>query len=210
MFQFVCNRIKTMLLMFLGIVKRALCCLRRRRRLSGDPVPLTAVGVVPNTNTVENDVQEFQNWNSWPDGPDSVVAEKAQTNPIQQKIEMYRQKVKQTENLEPEEEPDFFQDMTPRITKQPKIVLKTETESRWNDGVSPRLTLDADSIGFPTAELETWEEGSGWEDQSRGGWDTADALREKRRQERQQRALELQQKKQQQQRVTGLGLRIAS
>jgi len=46
--SFIVNRLKALFLLVLGVVKRALCCFRRRRRASGDPVPLTAVGVVPN------------------------------------------------------------------------------------------------------------------------------------------------------------------
>jgi hypothetical protein len=45
---FMVNRLKALFLFLLGVVKRALCCFRRRRRASGDPIPLTAVGVVPN------------------------------------------------------------------------------------------------------------------------------------------------------------------
>lgn len=51
---FMVNRLKALFLFLLGVVKRALCCFRRRRRASGDPIPLTAVGVVPNNfNSVE-------------------------------------------------------------------------------------------------------------------------------------------------------------
>lgn len=45
---FMVNRLKALFLFLLGVVKRALCCFRRRRRASGDPIPLTAIGVVPN------------------------------------------------------------------------------------------------------------------------------------------------------------------
>jgi hypothetical protein len=46
--SFMVNRLKALFLLVLGVIKRALCCFRRRRRASGDPIPLTAVGVVPN------------------------------------------------------------------------------------------------------------------------------------------------------------------
>jgi hypothetical protein len=45
---FIVNRVKALILLLLGAVKRALCCFRRRRRQSGDTIQLTAVGVVPN------------------------------------------------------------------------------------------------------------------------------------------------------------------
>jgi hypothetical protein len=52
--SFIVNRLKALFLLVLGVVKRALCCFRRRRRASGDPIPLTAVGVVPNNvNSIE-------------------------------------------------------------------------------------------------------------------------------------------------------------
>jgi hypothetical protein len=52
---FLVKRLKALVLFFLGLVKRALCCFRRRRRQSGDPIQLTAVGVVPsNANSVED------------------------------------------------------------------------------------------------------------------------------------------------------------
>jgi hypothetical protein len=51
---FMVNRMKALFLFLFGVVKRALCCFRRRRRASGDPIPLTAVGVVPNNvNSIE-------------------------------------------------------------------------------------------------------------------------------------------------------------
>jgi hypothetical protein len=53
--DFIVKRLKALVLLLLGVVKRALCCFRRRRRESGDPIPLTAVGVVPNNaNSVED------------------------------------------------------------------------------------------------------------------------------------------------------------
>jgi len=56
--SFIVNRLKALFLLVLGVVKRALCCFRRRRRASGDPIPLTAVGVVPN-NVSSIEVREL-------------------------------------------------------------------------------------------------------------------------------------------------------
>ena len=53
---FIVNRLRALLLLILGIIKRGLCCFRRRRRGSVDPVPLLTVGVIPNNDTVENGV----------------------------------------------------------------------------------------------------------------------------------------------------------
>lgn len=42
------NRLKSLVLVVLGLVKRSLCCFRRRRRVSFDAEPLTNIGVVSN------------------------------------------------------------------------------------------------------------------------------------------------------------------
>lgn len=193
--KFLLDRLRALFFMLLGFVKRALCCFRRRRRTSCDPIPLTAVGVVPNKDTDildERNVPDIQSWNSWDDSPSSVVTEK---NSVQEKIEMYRQKARQnSEEIEPQ--PDFFQDMTPRITKPPKILLKNESDNQsWNEGTLSRLTLSADSVSFPSADLEAWEDTPGWEDQTQEDWDPDTILREKRRQERLRRHADQQQKR---------------
>lgn len=48
--EFIVNRVKAFLLFILGILRRAMCCLRRRRRSSCDSIPLSTIGVVSNTN----------------------------------------------------------------------------------------------------------------------------------------------------------------
>lgn len=47
--EFMINRLKALVVVLMGVFKRALCCLRRRQRSSFDSIPLSAVGVVPNT-----------------------------------------------------------------------------------------------------------------------------------------------------------------
>ncbi|EFN67197.1 hypothetical protein EAG_09068 [Camponotus floridanus] len=49
--EFLLNRFKALLVLLFGIFKRAMCCLRRRRRSSCDCEPLSTVGVVPNVLT---------------------------------------------------------------------------------------------------------------------------------------------------------------
>ena len=46
--EFLVNRLKALLVLVLGAFKRAMCCLRRKRRSSCDSIPLSAVGVIPN------------------------------------------------------------------------------------------------------------------------------------------------------------------
>ncbi|XP_067005565.1 receptor-binding cancer antigen expressed on SiSo cells [Anabrus simplex] len=198
---FIFDRVRALMFLLLGVVKRALCCFRRRRRNSCDPIPLTAVGVVPNKETDtsmlnERSVPELQNWNSWDDTPSSVVTEHSQRkSSVQEQIELYRQKAKYSESQD-ENQPDFFEDMTPKITKQTKILLKNENDPpSWNESLSPRLTLAVDSVSFTSPDLETWEETPGWEDQTQEDWDPDTVLREKRRQERMKRYAEQQKKK---------------
>lgn len=196
---FMVNRLKALFLLVLGVVKRALCCFRRRRRASGDPIPLTAVGVVPNnvTSVEERAAPDLQSWNSWDDNPVSVITDRSQ-NAVQQQIDMYRQQAARHGSDSDEPQPDFFEDMTPRITKQTKFILKGKEDNApsWNDSASSRLTLTMDPVIYTSPDLGTWEDTPGWEDQAREDWDPDTILREKRRLERQRRLAEQQQKRQ--------------
>lgn len=199
--SFIVNRLKALFLLVLGVVKRALCCFRRRRRASGDPIPLTAVGVVPN-NVSSIEGSDLQSWNTWEDNPVSVVTERSQST-IQQHIDLYRQQSTRHESESEEPQPDFFEDMAPHITKQTKIILKPkdmETPA-WNDPVSSHLTLAMDPVSFTSPDLGTWEDTPGWEDQAQEDWDPDTILKEKRRLERQRRLLEQQQKRQEREQV---------
>lgn len=52
--EFLVNRFKALVVFLLGVFRRAMCCFRRRRRSSCDSIPLSAIGVVPNTlNTTQ-------------------------------------------------------------------------------------------------------------------------------------------------------------
>ncbi|KAG8233120.1 hypothetical protein J437_LFUL012546 [Ladona fulva] len=212
--NFITNRLKALLLIFLGAFRRALCCFRRRRRSSScSPIPLTAVGVVPdsiNNSVGREDGPELHSWNSWEDGssPDSVITDvghnmPAPANSIQQHIELYRQSQMrqpfETEMGEPAE--DYFQDMTPRITKQQKVLVSTSKredgegeESPGGSGIwSPRLAVSSVSIPYlNSSELESWDEremdGGGW-DETAGAeaWEQARALTQAKRAAEQQR-----------------------
>lgn len=194
--SFMVNRLKALFLLVLGVIKRALCCFRRRRRASGDPIPLTAVGVVPN-NVISIEGSDLQSWNSWDDSPDSVITERSQST-IQQQIDLYRQQSTRRASESEEPQPDFFEDMAPHITKQTKIILKPKDMEApaWNDPVSSCLTLAMDPVSFTSPDLGTWEDTPGWEDQTQEDWDPDQILKEKRRLERQRRLLEQQQKRQ--------------
>ncbi|XP_066582942.1 receptor-binding cancer antigen expressed on SiSo cells-like [Prorops nasuta] len=190
--EFLANRLKALFIILLGLFKRALCCLRRRRRSSCDAIPLAAVGVLP---TIVNNNTELEQWDHWEESPVVVIPDKP-INPIQAKIDQYRQQA--TKSLEPELEEaqtNFFEDMTPKITKQLKILVKDK--QMQNQQLNPaKFAVISDPI--PTNDLQEWEENTvSWEGETIEEFgDPAEVLREQRRKEREQRLLEQQLKRQ--------------
>lgn len=116
---FITNKLKSLILFIVATFRRALCCFRRRKRVSfSENDQLTHVGVVANQT-----VNEFENWNDW--NNDSINNRKPQT--VQEHIEYYRKKQAQitgekVDDVEEIEE-NFFEDMTPNITKQMKVLI---------------------------------------------------------------------------------------
>lgn len=131
------NKIKTFIFIFVNIVRRALCCFRRRRRSSCESVPLTHV-----VSNSEEGTNNFQTWEDW----DTANDHKEKT--VQDHIEMYRKQtqiLRQAKNeLEPEEQLNFFEDMTPNITKQTKVLINTDQSGSFKQ--SNRLNFVEDSI----------------------------------------------------------------
>uniref|UniRef100_A0A0A9YAT3 Uncharacterized protein n=1 Tax=Lygus hesperus TaxID=30085 RepID=A0A0A9YAT3_LYGHE len=112
------QKIKAVFLFILNLIKKSLCCLRRRRKSSADVVPLTDVGIGPNFQGLHGNPQgdEMVNWNNWED-PSKPKAPQT----IEEHIQYYRSQRmgKQGEPTTPEEpQVDFFEDMTPTIKKQ--------------------------------------------------------------------------------------------
>lgn len=129
------NKIKSFIFIFVNIFRRALCCFRRRRRSSCESVPLTHV-----VSNNEEGKQALQTWDDWGDD------RKEKT--VQDHIEMYR---KQTQVLrqsksesDSEEQLNFFEDMTPNITKQTKVLISTDQGGSFKN--SNRLNFVEDSI----------------------------------------------------------------
>lgn len=139
--QFLMQKFKSFLLFFIGIFRRALCCFKRKRYSSTDSIPLTAIGVVPTNAT--NGSSEFDNWNNWEDGN---RGEAFKPNSIQEHIELFRQqKVLARQKLEMDEQQEnFFEDMTPRITKQTKVFLNNEDDSARSS--MSRLALNLQGV----------------------------------------------------------------
>ncbi|XP_034244870.1 receptor-binding cancer antigen expressed on SiSo cells [Thrips palmi] len=213
-FTFILTRIKLLFFHLIGYFKRALCCFSRRRRDSGEHVMLTGVGVIPSSSPamVEDTWAQWDNTNE----PECVLTYQDQKKPcdIQEHIELYRQQTmalaRRTSEETVEPEANYFQDMTPTITKQKKIFVNSRKQRESNQ---PSLSLGV-QIGHVEAggELGEWVENPGWDDDSQlDGDETVDALvRENRRQERERRLLEQQQRRMERHgRAVPLGARIS-
>ncbi|XP_015589772.1 receptor-binding cancer antigen expressed on SiSo cells [Cephus cinctus] len=189
--EFLVNRMKALFVILLGVFRRAMCCFRRRRRSSCDSIPLSAVGVVPN---IVNERMESEQWDQWEENPVVVVPDKP-LNIVQTKIEQYRQQVtKSPETPEEEHQLNFFEDMTPKITKQTRVLVR---DKRKEDGElnSSKFAVSTDPV--PTNELREWEDNAaGWEEETVEEFgDPTKALREQRRREREMRMYMQQQKR---------------
>ncbi|KAK9297050.1 hypothetical protein QLX08_009143 [Tetragonisca angustula] len=190
--EFLVNRLKALMVVLLGIFRRAMCCLRRRRRSSCDSIPLSTVGVVP--NTINNTAQpELEHWDQWEENPVVVVPDRP-VNVIQAKIEQYRQQVSKPPESAEEQQPNFFENMTPKITTQTKILVKDKDSENvsWN---ASKFAIVNDPV--PTNELGDWEDNAvGWEEETTKEFgDPTKTLREQKRREREQRLFEQQQKR---------------
>lgn len=128
--------------------------------------------------------QPEKDWNSWDDSPRTV----------EEHIEAYRtnkSKLIQTPvTPEPESIINYFEDMTPKIIRQKKILVPTSDSSasvssmHHNTGFS---RLEATSDIPIIADLEDWEENeqTGWDEINDNN--TKLLIREKRREMRAQR-----------------------
>lgn len=137
--------------------------------------------IVVSENT-HNDLE----WNDW-------EFKNRKPASVEEHIEYYRQqqaKLRQQQSSEEQEaaEQDLFNDMMPEIKPQAKIVIGQEKRT---DHSRNSLSLQA-TDAYITNELENWDENSGWETEA---LDTSELLREKKREERERRALEQQQKR---------------
>lgn len=195
-----------------GVVRRAFCCFRRRRRASdvGLPVSVSDHGI----SIAQTKSDDFQNWGSWneEDGPTSITVDagggsSTQPNPSGPRPangSAHRPSLTRSgsgdSQRDSEEDIDFFKDMTPRVVRQKKYVPRMD-DSVPNEGLSSRLKLDAKAVIRQGSELgvledevdtNTWEDLTELEDSA----DLTSAIREKRQAERERRMAEHQRKKQ--------------
>lgn len=195
------NKMRSFLLFFVTLFRRALCCFRRRRRLSYVE-PLTDIGIVANK---QNDT-EVENWKNW--GNDGFVNKKPNT--VQEHIDFYRQQKAQIQIQEevPEERTDFFEDMTPKITAQKKVLIgssRKHNERSNNLSLVPDIVLTVSIYMFFICtyynyymlkgnELGEWDENPGWEGEKLA-YEAMEAIKEKKRIDRERKAMEQQQRR---------------
>ncbi|KAK9693546.1 hypothetical protein QE152_g34122 [Popillia japonica] len=146
--------------------------------------PLTDIGIVANK---QNDT-EVENWKNW--GNDGFVNKKPNT--VQEHIDFYRQQKAQIQIQEevPEERTDFFEDMTPKITAQKKVLIGS---SRKHNERSNNLSLVPDIV-LTGNELGEWDENPGWEGEKLA-YEAMEAIKEKKRIDRERKAMEQQQRR---------------
>ncbi|XP_030756920.1 receptor-binding cancer antigen expressed on SiSo cells [Sitophilus oryzae] len=183
------SKLKGFVLFFINILRRALCCIRKRKRSYSESVPLTHV--VSGTES-SNDLQDWSDW-----GKDNGESNKPKT--IQDYIDLYREQTVKSHNQEPEESEEqdlnFFEDMTPKITRQAKVLIRNKNDPSSRN-VNSRLAAREDTATIlPTAELREWDENSGWGGEQLLDQEAQKILREQKRLDRERRVWEQNQRK---------------
>ncbi|XP_060069992.1 receptor-binding cancer antigen expressed on SiSo cells-like [Ylistrum balloti] len=169
--------------------KRLFC--RRKRRTSDTVLPLTNHYSIPQdfTQTPSTPKQpELQSWESW---------DQEQSNNSRLVNHNYSRSRSLSQEESSEPEPDYFQDMTPTIKKQKKVLIKQKEEMRSQSNKFAMSTADVPLSAGP--ELGTWDDReTGWDDEAEEdlSWQAEAAIKEQKRSERQKRNLEQQRRKQ--------------
>ena len=130
----VVHKLKSLILFIVAIFKRALCCLKRRK-VSVDAEPLIGIGVVSDDYS-----QEDKTWNNW----DNVSFTNKKPESVQDYIDLYRQQKMAmfVEQDNVKSETNFFENMTPKITKQKKVLINTNNSAPQ---INTNLSLDPDT-----------------------------------------------------------------
>ncbi|KAK0055817.1 receptor-binding cancer antigen expressed on SiSo cells [Biomphalaria pfeifferi] len=201
---------------FLAILRplRRLVC--SRQKVSED-LELISIGSGSSATQYSNnqDQNECVSWDVWEDQVKSYTnSENANghTRELQSRISShmtnspYYRKYSESET---EPEINFFEDMTPQVTKQPKILVvkKNSEETMHFSGLSNRFSALSD-LPIVNSELEAWEDET-------NAWDTEEisedltgqaqeTIRETKRLERLERQVEQQKRKQKKDEMRGL------
>lgn len=128
-FTIIFVKLRTLLYFIIYLIRRTFCCFRKRRHPYSETEPLTYVAV--DINDVKN--EELNKWADWED---------KNSNPIEEHIKFYRQAILAPQQ---QEEPNFFEEMTPNITQQTKLLIKQDiNHSIRQSGYS----LEADTLNI--------------------------------------------------------------
>lgn len=135
--SFFLNKLKSLVFIFISIFRRALFCLKRRT---------SNCDVIPLTHVISSSEVYSPEWVDWDDGS----MNKGPTT-VQDHIDLYRnqkiQCMKQSDHSpDPEEQLNFFEDMTPKITKQMKILVNSGSTKREINSTANRLNLIENNV----------------------------------------------------------------
>uniref|UniRef100_L7M040 Putative receptor-binding cancer antigen n=1 Tax=Rhipicephalus pulchellus TaxID=72859 RepID=L7M040_RHIPC len=225
------TKVWKLVLGFFGVLRRAMCCFRKRRRASdvGLPVYLTAHGTEP--CTMQQLTDDLQSWDSWNEenGPVSVQVDSSGNQGTAGGAQRHAAAVNgpmsgrpsgpgsrgsgdQRRDSQSDDDVDFFKDMTPTNIRQKKYIPRAEDGlgAMPGAGFSSRLKFDARAVlPYQGAELGVLEDHddtveASWEDQAELEVDSA--IREKRQAERERRIAEHQRRKREKEQLrTGTG-----
>ncbi|KAL1464601.1 hypothetical protein WDU94_004231 [Cyamophila willieti] len=187
------NKVKLLFLCIINAIRRSFCCFSRRKVVA-EPVVLTDVVSTSSYSRIKDDT----NWNI-----DWDVDGNRKPNTVQEHIDYYRETklkaVQTSDHAENEEDSslNFFENMTPKIIPQKKVIL--QTKSKPLNELSSRLKVSEQTF-MPVIqpELTEWDDDSdlmtSWEETA--DCDTGQAIREKRKADRDRRLAEQLRKKQ--------------
>lgn len=221
------TKVWKLVLGFFGVLRRAMCCFRKRRRASdvGLPVYLTAHGTEP--CAIQQLTDDLQSWDSWNEenGPVSVQVDSSGNQGSQRHASAAngptsgrpsgpgsRGSGDQRRDSQSDDDVDFFKDMAPTNIRQKKYIprAKDSLGATPGAGFSSRLKFDAKAVlPYQGAELGVLEDHddaveASWEDQAELEVDSA--IREKRQAERERRIAEHQRRKREKEQLrTGTG-----
>ncbi|GFT72793.1 uncharacterized protein NPIL_336731 [Nephila pilipes] len=186
-------RIGHFLLSIVRVLRKALCC--RRKKEAEYLLPMTVGHVIDMEKTSENEYgsAEFRSqWEAWPDSGNNLVS--SNNGIIRTDSESDSQSA-QRDDSSPE---DFFKDMVPQIRKPKKVFVKSDFKEQEQEKISSnRLAMDPKAI-LVEPDLGVIDDGpSNWEDSENMEelWDPDNLIREKKRAEQEKRRAEHQRRK---------------
>lgn len=192
-------RIGHLVLNVVGVLRRAACCFRRRRRGSDMGLPIT-VSVKDSTNVAIKN-SEFQSWDSWneSDAPISILVDGKNSVVNRSGAQRGERTSFSEEAKEDELFDDLLKEMTPSFTKTKKYMVKTPTnDDQRKYNTNSRMAVDPKaSLLNASSELGTIEDNvETWEDELEDIVETwEDALKAQKQEERVKRLAEHQRRK---------------